>query len=194
MKKLFILIFSIALVYTAGAQIQFGLKAGYNHSNFIYTGTGLGDIGSRTNFNAGIFASIPFCSHFSLQPELVYSGQGIRATDSIPQNIYNNYLNVPVLVKYQHPIGVFVESGPQVGFLLSGQLETNSMSFDSKNSTRSSDFSWVFGLGYKIPVVNLGVDFRYNLGLTNIAETDYYAGTAKNAVFQLDLFYQFKQL
>ena len=193
MKKLFLLIFSTALVFTTHAQVEFGLKAGYTHSNFIYSGSGLGDIGSRTNFNAGIFASIPFSKHFFLQPELVYSGQGIGATDSIPENIYNNYLNVPVLIKYQHQSGLFAESGPQVGFLLNSELETASM-IDSKSSTKSTDFSWVFGLGYKIPTVNLGVDLRYNLGLTNIAKNNYYQGSAKNAVFQLDLFYQFKQM
>jgi hypothetical protein len=192
MKKLLILIFSMACLYTTHAQVQFGIKAGGNRTNFIYSGTGLGDIGSRTYFNAGIFASIPLCKHFFLQPELQYSGQGIGATDSIPENIYNNYLNLPVLIKYQHQSGVFVESGPQIGFLLSSQLNTASMSFDSKSSTESTDFSWVFGLGYKIPAVNLGFDFRYNLGLTNIAKDNYYSATAKNAVFQLDLFYQFK--
>jgi hypothetical protein len=194
MKKLFVVIFSIATVFTTYAQVQFGIKGGYNHSNFIYSGSGLGDVGSRTDFNAGIFASIPLCKHFLLQPELIYSGQGIGATDSIPENIYNNYLNVPVLFKYQHPTGIFVESGPQIGFLLSGQVQTVNMSFSSKSSTESTDFSWVFGLGYKIPVVNLGIDCRYNLGLTNIAKANYYSETAKNAVFQLDLFYEFKAL
>ncbi len=184
----------MASLNTTHAQVQFGIKAGGNHTNFIYSGTGIGDIGSRTDFNAGIFASIPLCKHFFLQPELMYSGQGIGYTDSIPESIYNNYLNLPVLIKYQHPSGVFAESGPQIGFLLSSQLKTASMSFDSKSSTESSDFSWVFGLGYKIPVVNLGIDFRYNLGLTNIAKDNYYSATAKNAVFQLDLFYQFKGL
>ena len=192
MKKLLILIFSIATVFITNAQVQFGIKGGYNHSNFIYSGSGLGDVGSRTYFNAGIFASIPLCKHFSWQPELIYSGQGVGFTDSIPESIFNNYLNVPVLIEYQHPTGLFVESGPQIGFLLSSQVQTASMSFNSKSSTESTDFSWVFGLGYKIPVVNLGIDCRYNLGLTNIAKTSNYSGTAKNAVFQLDLFYQFK--
>jgi hypothetical protein len=194
MKKLLILIFSIATVYTTNAQVHFGIKAGYNHTNFIYSGSGIGNIGSRTDFNAGIFASIPLSKYFFLQPELIYSGQGIGYTDSIPESIYNNYLNVPVLIKYQHQSGLFVESGTQIGFLLSSQLKTASMSYDSKTSTESADFSWVFGLGYKIPVVNLGIDLRYNLGLTNIAKTNYYSGTAKNAVFQFDLFYQFKVL
>jgi Outer membrane protein beta-barrel domain len=194
MKKILLLIFPMAIAFTAHAQVEFGIKAGYNHSNFIYSGSGLGDIGSRINFNAGIFASIPFSKHFFLQPELEYSGQGIGATDSIAENIYNNYLNVPVLIKYQHQSGLFAESGPQLGFLLSSQLETAPMYTDSKNSTKSTDFSWVFGLGYKIPSVNLGIDFRYNLGLTNVAKNNYYQGSAKNAVFQLDLFYQFKQM
>ncbi len=41
MKKLLILIFSMASLYTTHAQVQFGIKAGGNRTNFIYSGTGL---------------------------------------------------------------------------------------------------------------------------------------------------------
>ncbi len=119
-------------------------------------------------------------------------GQGSSYTDSIQETANNNYLNVPVLFKYQHASGLFVETGPQIGFLVSGQLKTSTQSFDSKSSTETVDFSWAFGLGYKIPSVNLGIDLRYILGLTNIAKSNYYTGSAKNSVFQIDLFYQFK--
>jgi Outer membrane protein beta-barrel domain len=192
MKKTLVLIFAIGVGYAANAQVQFGVKAGYNHTNLNYSGSGINDLGPRSDFNAGAFFSIPLFHSFFLQPELVYSGQGSGYTDSIPETTYNNYLNVPVLLKYQHSSGLFVETGPQIGFLLSAQLKTATQTFDSKSSVEKTDFSWAFGLGYKIPVVNLGIDIRYNLGLTNIAGGNYYTGSAKNSVFQIDLFYQFK--
>jgi len=194
MKKILVLIFATAMAFTAGAQVQFGVKAGYNHANFMYSGSGINDLGPRSDFNAGAFASIPLFNSFFLQPELLYSGQGNGYTDSIPETTCNNYLNIPVLFKYQHSSGLFLETGPQVGFLLSAQLKTATQSFDSKNNTETTDFSWAFGLGYKIPVVNLGIDVRYNMGLTNIVKTNYYTGSAKNSVFQIDLFYQFRML
>jgi hypothetical protein len=194
MKKTLVLIFAIGAAHSASAQVQFGVKAGYNHSNLNYNSSGINYLGLRSDFNAGVFASIPLFNHFFLQPEIMYSGQGSQYTDSIPETTYSNYLNLPVLFKYQHGSGLFVETGPQIGFLLSAQLKTASQSFDSKSSTEPIDFSWSFGLGYKIPVVNLGIDIRYNMGLTNIAKNNYYTSSVKNSVFQIDLFYQFKML
>jgi Outer membrane protein beta-barrel domain len=192
-KNFFLLILSIGISTTTYSQVEFGLKAGYNRANLSYSGPSLYTFGARSDFNAGVFASIPFCSHFSLQPELMYSGQGTWATDSIPTSASYDYLNVPVLIKYQHASGLFAETGPQVGFLLNAQLQINNQSVDAKGYTQSTDFSWVFGIGYKIPVINLGIDLRYNWGLTNTnKETN--SGAAKNSVFQLDLFYQFKML
>jgi Outer membrane protein beta-barrel domain len=194
MKKVLVFIFAIGVANATYTQVQFGIKAGYNKTNLIYSGSVINYLGAKSDFNAGIFASIPLFGAFYLQPELMYSGQGSDFTDSIPATVNNNYLNLPVLFKYQHPSGLFVETGPQVGFLLSSGLKTYSQSLNSKGNTESTDFSWAFGLGYKIPVVNLGVDIRYNLGLTNIAKNNYYTGTAKNSVLQIDLFYQLKML
>jgi Outer membrane protein beta-barrel domain len=191
MKYIFVFIFAMSIATSMRAQVQFGVKAGYNHANLIYSGSSINDLGVRSDFNAGVFASIPLFSHFYLQPELMYSGQGSRSTDSIPKNAIYNYLNLPILFKYQHNSGLFVETGPQVGFLLNAQLSISDQSIDTRNYTQSADFSWVFGLGYKIPVINLGIDMRYNLGLTNTNKMDN-AGTAKNSVFQIGLFYQFK--
>jgi hypothetical protein len=50
------------------------------------------------------------------------------------------------------------------------------------------DFSWTLGIGYKLPM-NLGVDVRYNLGISDVEK--YYAFKAYNGVFQFDLFYLF---
>jgi hypothetical protein len=193
MKNIFVFIFAMSMATTIHAQVRFGLKAGYNHANLIYSGSAINNLGAKSDFNAGVFVSIPLCSHFYLQPELMYSGQGSRSTDSIPKNASYNYLNLPILFKYQHTSGLFAETGPQVGFLVSAQLSISEQSIDTKNYTQSADFSWVFGVGYKIPAINLGIDIRYNLGLTNTNKIDN-AGTAKNSVFQIDLFYQFKIL
>jgi hypothetical protein len=192
MKKVFVLIFLIGLTSAVSAQLQFGVKAGYNSTDFSYSGPGVNTLAPRSDFNAGIFAFVPVRKHFFLQPELLYSGQGVGYTGTIPETNYNNYLNVPLLIKYQHNSGLFAESGPQIGFLLSAKSETTTGSFNSKDNIEPIDFSWAFGLGYKIPTINLGIDLRYNLGLTKIFKSPYYPGIAKNSVFQIDLFYQFK--
>jgi len=182
------------MVNVAGAQVQFGVKAGLNRASLNYSGPAINDLGVKYDFNAGIFASIPLFDNFYLQPELMYSAQGSGFTDSIPADANYNYLNLPVLFKYQHASGLFAETGPQIGFLLSAQLKSNGQSIDNKNYTQSTDFSWVFGVGYKISAINLGIDLRYNYGLTNTIKANNASGTAKNSVFQIDLFYQFKNM
>ena len=59
----------------AGAQVQFGIKAGYNLAN-LTTSPSQSGIMSNSDFSAGVLASIPLFSSCSLQPEVLYSGQG----------------------------------------------------------------------------------------------------------------------
>jgi hypothetical protein len=192
MKKIYLCAFAIIGVNSVFAQIDFGMKAGLNRTGLNYSGSSINDLGVRSDFNAGAFASIPLFTNFYLQPEIMYSGQGSGFTDSTQSTLNYNYMNIPVLFKYEHPSGFFAETGPQLGFLLSAHLEYNGAN-DLKDQTQSVDFSWAFGLGYKIPKINLGLDLRYNYGLTNTVATKYAsAGWAKNSVFQVDLFYQFK--
>lgn len=193
MKKIVLLILSIVYVTITRAQVQFGVKAGLNLATLKYSGPPINDLRTKADFNGGIFASVHLFNSFYLQPELIYSGQGSSAIDSIPVKINYNYLNVPVLFKYLHASGIFAETGPQIGFLLSANVNAPSHSVEITRYLHSSDFSWAFGLGYIFRTSGLGIDVRYNLGLTN-TQMPGNDDTANNSVFQIDLFYQFKSL
>ena len=190
MKKLVFLVFTTGVFFTASAQIQFGVKAGANFATL--TGTGSNGATTNVDFHGGGFAQIPLVNSFFLKPELVYSRQGAKATsDGVVYNINQNYLNIPVLAKYQHSSGLYGETGPQLGFLLAANVSSGGSSQDVKSSYKSTDFSWAFGVGYKIPLINAGIDARYNLGLSNIAATQVSGYSVKNSVFQLGVFYVF---
>src|SRR5664279_2487984 len=190
MKKLVILVLTTGVFFTAGAQVQFGAKAGANFATL--TGKGSEGATTKVDFNGGGFAHIPIANSFFLQPELVYSRQGAKATsDGIVFNINQSYLNIPVLAKYQHSSGLYGETGPQLGFLLAASVKSGGTSQDVKSSYKSTDFSWAFGLGYMIPSISAGIDARYNLGLSNIAATEVNGYSVKNSVFQVGLFYLF---
>ncbi len=197
MKIRLLTIFFFIVCVSPHAQIKLGIKAGYNLTSLNFSGSQfLPEYTSKSDFNAGLLISIPLFSNCSLQPEVVYSGQG--AKNSIifnPQTIVHivydiNYLTVPILFKYQHPSGFFVESGPQIGFLLSANFSSGGGSRDNMANTDSPDISWAFGLGYKIPVIPLGFDARYNLGLNSIDMIES-NGKTKNSVFQFGIFYLF---
>ncbi len=172
----------------ASAQIHFGIKAGYNLAN-LPSSPVQPSVSSKSDFNAGVLASIPLFSSCSLQPEIMYSGQGDAFTSTYISGKSNlDYLNIPVLFKYQHSSGLFAESGPQLGILLSSKASAGGNTFDNKSTTKSTDFSWAFGIGYKLPL-GLGIDARYNLGLTNLNNDSQVQSNYKNSVFQFGLFY-----
>jgi hypothetical protein len=175
------------------AQVKIGVKTGYNLSTLQYSGVlYLNNKSNLSGFNAGILVSIPLSSYFSLQPEIVYSAQGTNYQIANADAAYHyNYLNIPILLKYQHPIGLFAETGVQISFPLSAKNIVAGKSEDIMSKTYSPDYAWVSGLGYKVPKINLSIDIRYNLGLINIAHQDAGDVNIKNSVFQIGLFYLF---
>lgn len=191
MKKLAFLFLAGISVVTANAQFQFGVKAGANFSNL--TGSDVQDAKTLVSVNAGVFAKLPVTRTVSVQPELVYSGQGAKYNDgTVTATQHINYFNIPVLLKYHNFSGFFLETGPQLGFLLSASAKESGVSEDDKNGFKSADFSWVFGAGYKIPTTRLSIDLRYNLGISNVItnndqNTD--NSSAHNGIFQLGLMY-----
>ena len=191
-KKLVLLLLMAGVLTTANAQIQFGLKAGANLANV----NGSGVTGNKTlvNFNGGALVRIKLAAGFSLQPEVVYSGQGAKTTnssDGSTETVHQNYVNVPVMLQYSLPLGLFFETGPQLGFLTTAKISDNGQSADIKSSYKSTDFSWALGAGFLTPV-HLGFDLRYNLGLSNISSAaSGYTGSIKNGVFQVGVFYLF---
>ena len=195
MKRMLLVLLTAGSATFASAQVEFGVKAGVNIANLTVTGDNSGvSPSSITDFHAGFLAAIPLFSGFKLQPEVMYSGQGASADVSgTTVKLNYSYINVPVLFKYQHGSGLFAETGPQVGFLISAKEKADGQTIDTKSDTQSTDFSWAFGIGYKIPVVGLGIDARYNLGLTNLAKGSNSSDeTVKNSVIQIGLFYVMK--
>jgi hypothetical protein len=144
--------------------ITFGLKGGLNVSNLV------GDINDntfRTSVHLGIFSEIMISDKFSLQPELLYSGQGYSgsANPGFSRSKYD-YINFPVLAKIYIAKKISIEAGPQIGFLVSAKEKTSDDKITIPNQ-KTVDFGLNLGLAYDL---KNGVFFqtRYNLGLSNI--------------------------
>ncbi|MDP4265700.1 MAG: porin family protein [Bacteroidota bacterium] len=188
-KRYLLFLFLCLLLVTTKAQVKFGIKAGYNISNIIYSGPNvISRVGPKSNFNAGILSRVPLFNTFMLQAEGVYSGQGADINDSSGHLNYN-YINIPILFKYQNTSGIFAETGPQFGIKISAKYKSDQYTEDLNDQVKSTDFAWVFGLGYQISSINIGMDLRYNLGISNFSPYSIY--TAKNSVFQFGAFFIF---
>ena len=193
MKKTFLIfILSVAFLATNAQQIKYGVKAGVNLANVS------GDVEDnkmKIGFNAGAFARLSLTDVISLQPELLLSTQGAKEKGSfegVSYEVKNNvtYLNIPVLAQYNTASGFYGETGPQFGFLLSAKAKTDDGKQDIKDGLKTLDLSWAFGVGY-LTQSNVGVNVRYNLGLSNMSDAKGIDNDAKmrNSVFQVGIFY-----
>jgi len=189
MKKLLLLSFSMLLLLGVYAQHpHWGIKGGINIANLNTQNGGKPD--SKIGIHLGGLAHIHLSEDFALQPELMYSSQGSQQT--IGGNDYKNklhYVNLPVLLQYMTGSGFRLQTGPQLGLLVSAGYKVNDTETDADDSYKTPDFSWAFGASY-VTRKGLGFDARYNLGISNINDAP--GNKWRNSVFQLGLFYQFK--
>ena len=212
MKKLILItglfIFSTTLLHAQADSkaIQLGVKGGVNSTKI--TGDDIDDVKSRTSFNVGLLAEIPITQRFSLQPEVMYSGQGFDVKEIDQDNIFDtnenieyqlDYIQVPVLLKAYLVKGLSIEAGPQFGFKIheeldfqpnndGGDIEIN----EDDSYVKDFDTGLVLGAGYKFDN-GFFVNGRYNMGLTNIFEdnTIFEDVDAKNAVWQFGIGFMF---
>lgn len=192
MKRLKVFIASLFVCSTVMAQEdpKFGLKGGLNVSTLDYSnGT---DADWRAGFHLGGLAHIHVTPSFSLQPEVYYSSQGAKLPYSNDDklNLNLSYINVPVLLQYNFANGFRLQGGPQVGFLVGVSDKVNDVEQNgySTSSFKSVEVALPLGMGY-LGYSGLGVDVRYNIGLTNIRKNA--SSTMKNNVFQVGAFYLF---
>ncbi len=185
MKKiasLVIVSFFTMMAFSQKSHTEFGLKGGVNLAN-VQTNTTNTDL--RTGWHAGALAHIHLSPAFALQPEVMYSAQGAKLSNNV-QKI--NYVNVPVLGQYMFGNGFRIQSGPQIGYLVSSKAKSGHTEVNVTDAYKKADFSWSFGAGY-VSRSGLGIDARYNLGINDISKNN---SDVRNRVWQVGLFYQFR--
>lgn len=186
--NLSIAVAAILIMSNASAQkINVGIKGGFNQYN-IHNDNGA-EYDAKSGFHLGLLGHIHLAKQLALQPELIYSAQGAEYTTSnVNTKIKLGYINVPLMVQYMFNNGFRLEAGPQVGFLINAESETNNNTTDIGDNLNTVDFALGAGLGY-VTSSGFGVDARYNLGLSNINESGSVKST--NRGFQLGVFYLF---
>lgn len=170
MKKVFLILSSIAIVGFCFAQTNYGLKAGVNLSKLKVRDNGQSGSNSyKAGFNGGVFAQIPLGRKFFLQPELQYD-QMKSGTDN--GSISLNYLSVPVTFKLKTAGGFSIYTGPQIGLLLSAKAKDNKgISEDLTKLFESSSFSWIVGAGIDLPY-NISLLARYQFTAGSVTKTN----------------------
>ena len=171
-KLIFTLSAIIALLYSekGHSQVEFGLKAGANLGKI--DGTAYRDQ-YKLGYQLGGFLNINVLEKWAIQPEILFNQTNTTLTDSystlwdskFDKGKKLNYVNVPVLLKYNPQGTISLLAGPQFGFLTN---RDESIVQNSKKLFKNSDFSFVVGAE-----LNLKLFFvygRYVWGFTDISD------------------------
>jgi len=205
MKKSILIIALVlfgATTMSAQEAWNFGIKGGVNFANF--TGDDFSSDNSRTSFNVGLLAEIPLADRFSIQPEVMYSGQGFDFYERDQDNIFDtddnveyqvDYINVPVLAKIYLVDGLSVQAGPSFNFKVNEEIDyqpTQDGGDIDTDLARDFEFGGVAGLEYKF---NNGffIQGRYNYGFSKLYKDDSALGDSDihNSVWQAGIGFMF---
>ncbi|MCB2378903.1 PorT family protein [Hymenobacter sp. BT635] len=202
MKKttvLLSLLAAIGLTTTAQAQVRFGVKGGVNLSSYSGLTKEQKEIDENlVNANGGVMMNAPLSDDgfFSIQPELLYSGKGIKFKFDGGETVERtHYVDLPILAKINAD-GFIFEAGPQVGYMVTrkGTLTAGGETAEDSdfNGVNRFDLGYVAGVGYELES-GLGFGIRYNGGLLDVAkEVDgQETFNTKNSVFQFQVGYLF---
>ena len=196
MKKFFL--FFLITVSAIAVNAQFGVNAGANLANLVGSDATASNLGAdkkmifRPHFGAYYNAAIG--SQFSVQPELVYSAQGLKLeATGVTGKIVLDYLNLGALARWNSSAGFYLGTGPQLGFLMSAKVKVDGQPDDDiKDDLKSTDFSWLFRAGYDLPA-GIGFYAGFNLGLGTIDDSSP-ADDIKNSVIMFGVRYNISKV
>jgi len=194
-------------------KTRFGIKGGVNMAKFkvnddAYSPTSAApDASHKTSFHAGVFVNVPLGGNFRLQPELVWSGQGSKIGETITSNTGTrtfryeedlHYVNLPIMLQLQSPGGFYVETGPQLSYLVDAKTKgatpiSTTEETDMDDFRDNFDIGWAAGIGYTTRI-GLGIGGRFNYGFRNIVKENSAGvsrGDLENRVIQIGLTYHF---
>jgi hypothetical protein len=185
MKKI-LLVSLVMLLAVSVSFSQFGIKGGINLATVSGADKSLGGIDPtrKLGLAGGISYRIGLIAGLAIQPEVMYIQKGAIYEGSMSYGGYSisgkttlkgDYIDIPVLVKFNLPIPVFspyIEGGVSYGILLSAKQKTEaggqSNETDIKDQLSKSDVSLIVGIGVEFLI--LEIDARMVLGQTKLGK------------------------
>lgn len=183
-------------------QLKFGIKIGANYSN-VYDSEGEefradGKIGLAT----GAFISIPISKYIGIQPEILLSQKGFKASGRFLGTDYEmvrttTYLDIPLFFSFKPSEFLTLQAGPQFSYLLKQKDAFSSTLFNyeqeeefSNDNIRKNTLCFVTGADINVKAIVVGVragwDLQDNAG-DGTSDTPRY----KNVWYQITVGYRF---
>ncbi|MFO7789929.1 MAG: porin family protein [Bacteroidales bacterium] len=212
MKKMILLIVAVTSIVTfVNAQssktdfredFKFGLKIGANYSNVYDTHGEEFRADGKLGLATGAFISIPLSQYIGIQPEILLSQKGFKATGEIFGSPYEmvrttTYLDIPLFFSFKPSEFFTLLAGPEYSYLLKQKdTFTNSLiSYEqeqefSNDNIRENTLSLIVGSDVNIKSIVIGLragwDLQENEG-DGTSNTPRY----KNVWYQMTFGYRF---
>ena len=182
MKKIFttiVLMAAMLVAIPAKAVINFGIKGGYNITNFSFSE----DVIAKDN-QQGFFIGPSLKIGIPVLPigfeiAALYDQRDAKLEG---EKISQKSINIPINVRYELGLGdmagIYVAAGPQFGF----NIGDKKFSFSNANDYEMKDSNLSLNLGAGIRLVShLEIGFNYNIAIGKTGEFNEVDG-AKNLV------------
>ena len=173
MKKIFttiVLMAAMLVAIPAKAGINFGIKGGYNITNFSFSE----DVIAKDN-QQGFFIGPSLKIGIPVLPigfeiAALYDQRDAKLEG---EKISQKSINIPINVRYELGLGdmagIYVAAGPQFGF----NIGDKKFSFSNANDYNMKDSNLSLNLGAGVRLVkHLEIGFNYNIALGKTGEFD----------------------
>lgn len=203
MKRLILVFMTVLTILTVSAQeLRFGIKGGLNISTMTQADNMSGYLSEnpdhRIGFHIGGVLNYSLSQKWGVEADLLYSMQGCKddvqttGEQIVKDNftLTTHYIHLPVAIKYYPIGGLYVECGPQLGYLLSmkGKLDNwETEDLYPSDVRKKWDFGIFGGVGYVFKN-DMFVEARYIHGFTETAKA---LDGGKNRNIQISLGYIF---
>lgn len=200
-KVLFMALVALAGLSASAQGVMFGLRGGLNISQESKLNNDpSNDRWWRTGFNAGAAVNFEIDENWEMETDLMYSMQGTKdkivlgseSSSETSFKVTSHYLSLPVVLKFfPTQDALYLECGPQVGYLLSKKDNLKDVgspvSLYDTPLAKKLDFGVLAGVGYRFPNYFF-IEGRYVHGLTDTYKP---CRGGKNRNFQLAVGYFF---
>jgi len=188
---------TVLVPLTATAQVwDLNLYGGWSYSTLTGGGTVLSDGQYQSGFGGGVGAELRLNEDWGWEFGLWYVQKGTQGTftrgpvnpveppdsgDTFQGSFDLDYVEVPILVNVYFPVGdnadIRAYIGPTFSFLTSAKASGNSggqpVDQDVSSTFDDADITFMIGAGgqWHLSRVNFLLDFRWDIGATNISNT-----------------------
>jgi hypothetical protein len=158
MKKILTILMAVLVTNAAIAQVNFGLKAGYNSATVKSSDAEITEDGKAlAGLNLGAVLNVNLKGNLSFQTGLTIGTKGVAvAHEGHADNFKFTAADIPLNLVLNTKSGLFLGTGLNLGYNLSGKLdaeddpdENYSFEFGKGNDFFRSDFGLNFLVGYQ---------------------------------------------